>query len=160
MFENLPDILLIGRNMLHRMDSSGAILQYLPNFLQTLAETKETASILEILEKDLKNEGKIKRQELAKSIDWITENIARLKTSPFAKHPLVQHTIERVEQSKDTKENLPPTIHLNSILINFKPCLVVSIYNKTFFAIRLPLRFSTSMANENRSICKASSKSL
>ena len=39
MFKNLPDTLLIERSMMHRMETSGAILQYLPQFLQTLART-------------------------------------------------------------------------------------------------------------------------
>ena len=37
MYKNLPDTPLIERSMMHRMESSGAILQYLPQFLLSLA---------------------------------------------------------------------------------------------------------------------------
>jgi len=56
MYKNLPDTLLIERSMMHRMESPGAILQYLPQFLQTLARNKETAPPLEGLEADLKRQ--------------------------------------------------------------------------------------------------------
>lgn len=120
MFKNLPDTLLIERSMMHRMETSGAILQYLPQFLQTLARTKESAPSLEGFETDLKRQEKVQRQEMAKSIEWITEKIDNLKMSPYAKHPLVEHTIERAERSKDSKDNLPPAILLSSIIVNLQ----------------------------------------
>lgn len=120
MFKNLPDTLLIERSMMHRMETSGAVLQYLPQFLQTLARTKESAPSLEGFEADLKRQEKVQRQEMAKSIEWITEKIDKLKMSPYAKHPLVEHTIERAERSKDSKDNLPPAILLSSIIVNLQ----------------------------------------
>jgi hypothetical protein len=106
--------------MMHRMETTGAILQYLPQFLQTLARTKETAPLVESLEADLKRQEKIQRQEMAKSIEWITEKIDKLKTSPFSTHPVVEHTIERAERSKNSEDNLPPVILLNSIIVNLQ----------------------------------------
>ena len=82
MFKNLPDTLLIERSMMHRMKTSGAILQYLPLFLQTLARSKESAPSLEGFEADLKRQEKVQRQEMVKSIEWITEKIDKLKISP------------------------------------------------------------------------------
>jgi len=49
MFKNLPNTLLIERSMMHRMETSGAILQYLPQFLQTLAEPKKALHHLKVL---------------------------------------------------------------------------------------------------------------
>jgi len=40
--------------------------------------------------------------------------------SPYANHPLVEHTIERAERSKDSKDNLPPAILLSSIIVNLQ----------------------------------------
>lgn len=120
MYKNLPDTVLVERSMMHRMETTGAILQYLPQFLQTLAHTKETAPLVESLEADLKRQEKIQRQEMAKSIEWITEKIDKLKTSPFATHPVVEHTIERAERSKNSEDNLPPVILLNSIIVNLQ----------------------------------------
>ncbi len=120
MFKNLPDTLLIERSMMHRMESPGAILQYLPQFLQTLARTKETAPSLEGLEADLKRQEKVQRQEMAKAIEWIAEKIGILKTSPFATHPLVQNNIARAEQSINSKDQLSPAILLHSIIVNLQ----------------------------------------
>lgn len=120
MFKNLPDTLLIERSMMHRMETSGAVLRYLPQFLQTLARTKESAPSFEGFEADLKRQEKVQRQEMAKSIEWITEKIDKLKTSPFVTHPVVKHTIERAERSKDSKDNLPPAILLSSIIVNLQ----------------------------------------
>lgn len=120
MFKNLPDTLLIERSMMHRMETSGAILQYLPQFLQTLARTKESAPSLEGFETDLKRQEKVQRQEMAKSIEWITEKIDKLKTSPFATYPVVEHSIARAEQSLASKDQLSPAILLHSIIVNLQ----------------------------------------
>lgn len=120
MYKNLPDILLIERSMMHRMETSGAILQYLPQFLQTLARSKETAPIVENLETDLKKQEKVQRQEMTKSIEWIKEKIAKLKTSSFATHPLVQNSIARAEQSINPKEELSPAVLLHGVIVNLQ----------------------------------------
>lgn len=120
MYKNLPDILLIERSMMHRMETSGAILQYLPQFLQTLARTKESAPSLEGFETDLKRQEKVQRQEMAKSIEWITEKIDKLKTSPFATHPVVEHSIARAEQSLASKDQSSPAILLHDIIVNLQ----------------------------------------
>lgn len=120
MFKNLPDTLLIERSMMHRMETSGAILQYLPQFLQTLARTKESAPSLEGFEADLKRQEKVQRQEMVKSIEWIEEKIDKLKTSPFATHPVVEHSIARAEQSLTSKDQLSPAILLHGIIVNLQ----------------------------------------
>ena len=94
MFKNLPDTLLIERSMMHRMETSGAVLQYLPQFLQTLARNKESAPS--------------------------TEKIDKLKTSPFATYPVVEHSIARAERSLTSKDQLSPAILLHSIIVNLQ----------------------------------------
>ena len=83
MFKNLPDTLLIERSMMHRMETAGAILQYLPQFLQTLARSRESAPSFEGFEADLKRQEKVQKQEMAKSIEWVAEKIDKLFFNGF-----------------------------------------------------------------------------
>lgn len=118
MFKHLPERILIERSILHRAELSGAILQYLPHFLDTLSNTKETASYISVLEADLKKSEKILSQNMSEAIEWVKDKIDKLKTSPFAKHSSVEHCIERVGKALHNSENLSPAIHLEQILSN------------------------------------------
>jgi len=57
---------------------------------------------------------------MVKSIEWIVEKIDKLKLSPYAKHPLVEHTIERAVQSLTSKDQLSPAILLHGIIVNLQ----------------------------------------
>jgi hypothetical protein len=100
-------ILFIGKSRPNHAKNSQIFLELRNKCVKTahlIAHTKESTPLLEGFEADLKRWEKVQRQEMAKSIEWITEKIDKLKTSPFATHPVVEHSIARAEQSLTSKD--------------------------------------------------------
>lgn len=120
MFKYLPEGIRIERSIIHRAELPGAILQCLPQLLNTLANTKETAFYISTLEADLKKAEKALKQNMSEAIEWVQDKIDKLKTSPFAKHSSVEHCIERAETALHNNDNLSPAIHLELILTNLQ----------------------------------------
>ena len=120
MFKLIPETILTERQILHRMESTAAILQYLPNFLQSLARTKGTSFYVSLLEADLRRAGKASSENMLKAKEWVRENIEKLKSSPYAKHPLVAPSIAKAEFALDSESNFPPEISLNHALFRLQ----------------------------------------
>ncbi len=116
MFKHIPETILTELNIMHQMESTGAILQYLPHFFHLLANTKGTAFPVSLLEADLKRKEKVLMKNMSEAKKWVMERIDKLKSSPFAKHPLVTPSIERAENSLHFKDNQPPGIFLDRII--------------------------------------------
>ena len=120
MFKLIPETVLTERQILHRMESTGAILQYLPNFLHSLANTQGTSYPVSLIESELKKADKIFYKNIFEAKEWIRENIDKLKSSPFAKHPLVVPLITKAESALVSESDLPPEISLNRILFRLQ----------------------------------------
>jgi hypothetical protein len=120
MLKHIPETILTEHNIMHQMASTGAILQYLPHFFHLLANTKGTAFPVSLLEADLKRTEKVLKKNMSEAKEWVMERIDKLRSSPFAKHPLVTPSIERAESSLHFQDNQPPGIFLDRILSNLQ----------------------------------------
>lgn len=120
MFKNLPESVLRERDIMHRAKLTGGILKCLPMFLGTLSKDKKTSRYIASLEAELKKAEKEQDQNMAQAIEWAKDKITKLKTSPFAKHKLVRHTIERAEKALDNKAKLSSAVHLDIVLTNLQ----------------------------------------
>lgn len=120
MFKLIPETVLTERQILHRMESTESILKYLPNFLYSLANTKGTSFPISLLEADLKRADKALFENIVKAKKWVRENIDKLKSSTFAKHPLVAPSIAEAESSLDSESNGFPEFFLNHTLFRLE----------------------------------------
>jgi hypothetical protein len=120
MFKLIPETILTERQILHRTESTGAILHYLPNFLHSLANTQGTSYPVALIESELKKAGKTFSENIFEAKEWIRENIGKLKLSPFAKHPLVAPSIAKAESSLEWESNDSPEFFLNQNLFRLQ----------------------------------------
>jgi hypothetical protein len=120
MFKLIPEPILVERKIMLQTESIGAILKYLPNFLYSLANTKGTSFPISLLEADLKKADKALFENIVKAKKWVRENIDKLKSSTFAKHPLVAPSIAEAESSLDSESNGFPEFFLNHTLFRLE----------------------------------------